>query len=195
LGSLPRYRRVLVATDLSNLGNAAIPHALALLGPSGGTLVLCHVLERFQLPNPLYAHYGREKALTPLERKALRQALEKELRTLADRYRVRRKVRMVCRVIEARASVDDAILRVSKAEGIDAIVLASHGRSGIKRMLLGSTVDRVLRASRVPVLVVRGPRPAFLLVRSTPARTGLRLVAGSRTFRRRASCEESGRGS
>jgi nucleotide-binding universal stress UspA family protein len=146
--------------------------------------VLCHVLERFQPPNPLYAHYGREKVLTPLEWEALRQALEKELRTLADRYRPRRKVRTVCRVVEARASVDDAILRVSKAEGIDAIVLASHGRSGITRMLLGSTVDRVLRASRVPVLVVRGRRPArgspSMLARRRSSFTGSSVRPGGR---------------
>ena len=154
--SIPRYRRVLVATDFSDLGNAAIPHGLALLGPSGGALVLCHVLEPVQLPNPLYAHYSSKKAMTSLEREALRQELEQELQTLADRYRSRRKVRAVCRVVEARASVHGAILTVSNAEGIDAIVLASHGHSGINRMLLGSTVDRVLRASRVPVLVVRG---------------------------------------
>ncbi|MFK4823485.1 universal stress protein [Paenochrobactrum sp. BZR 588] len=52
-------------------------------------------------------------------------------------------------------SAADAILEASKQLGCDLIVMASHGRTGLKRMLLGSQTNEVINMSQVPVLVVR----------------------------------------
>ena len=51
--------------------------------------------------------------------------------------------------------VSDAIIAAAKKQGADLIVMASHGRKGIKRLLLGSETQQVLTHSHVPVLVLR----------------------------------------
>src|SRR5574337_1158334 len=72
---ISRYRKLLVTTDLSPLGNAAIPHAYAILAKHGGTVILCYVTEVHGPPNPLYAHYSPWSALSGQERAELRQTL------------------------------------------------------------------------------------------------------------------------
>ena len=51
----------------------------------------------------------------------------------------------------------DTLVTYSEANDIDLILMATHGRSGISRWVRGSVADRILRASRVPVLLVRAP--------------------------------------
>jgi nucleotide-binding universal stress UspA family protein len=53
------------------------------------------------------------------------------------------------------ASVHQAVIRVAKEERIDLIVMASHGRSGIKSLILGSETQKVLSSCMIPVLVHR----------------------------------------
>jgi nucleotide-binding universal stress UspA family protein len=155
MGSSVTYRKVLVTTDFSELGDCAIAHAFAVLGAGGGTVVLCHVLERFELPNPLYAHYIPGRAMTPEERQSLREGLEKKLEARAAACVPPGQYEVVCRVVESSHSVHQAILETAAEEGADAIVISSHGHSGLSRLLLGSTAERVLRSATIPVLVVR----------------------------------------
>jgi len=53
--------------------------------------------------------------------------------------------------------VAECLVDYVEANGIDMIVMATHGRSGVSRWVRGSIADRMLRASRVPVLMVRAP--------------------------------------
>ena len=149
-----RYDRVLVTTDFSRLGNAAIPHAYALLGRGPGTVVLCHVLEQVELPSPLYAHYSPGRRMTGAERSALARDLEQRLRA-AIPARLPRGVRSEVRVLDASGPVHEAICALARSARAKVIVIASHGHSGLGRMLLGSTAERVLWLATCPVLVVR----------------------------------------
>jgi nucleotide-binding universal stress UspA family protein len=151
---IPRYRRVLVSTDFSEIGDAAIPHAYALLGSGPGTVVICHVFERPPLPNPLYAHYSPGPAPSAAERRALARRLAERLRG-AIPERVPRGVETRVRVVDAVGPVHEAICELARSVRADAIVIASHGHSGLARLLLGTTAERVLRHARRPVLVVR----------------------------------------
>jgi nucleotide-binding universal stress UspA family protein len=151
---IPRYERVLVTTDFSKLGNAAIPHAYALLGGQPGMVVLCHVLELPPQPNPLYAHYSPRRALPAEERKALMRKLEEELLELVPAG-LPRGVKTDARVVAPRGAVHESIVDLVGSVRAKAVVIASHGHSGLARVYLGSTAERVLRASKVPVLVVR----------------------------------------
>lgn len=56
-------------------------------------------------------------------------------------------------VVDAR-SAEDAILEVAESRGVDLIVMGTHGRTGLVRAVIGSVADRVLRHSRVPVVLV-----------------------------------------
>lgn len=151
---LHRYQRLLVTTDFSDVGNSAIPHAYSLLGRGPGTIILCHVLQRVRLPNPLYAHYTPGRMLTGSERAALVRGLEEKLSRLFPKPRPKG-VKTEVHAIETTGPIHEAICKLARSVRADAIVIASHGHSGIARMLLGSTTDRVLRFARRPVLVVR----------------------------------------
>lgn len=153
---IPTYRKVLVTTDLSVLGNSAIPHAYAALAGRAGTVVLCHALELPTLPNPLYAHYSPGERLSPKNREALRQKLSRKLERLVPRgFRRHRQVATEIHVVDATGPVHETICEQARALGVDLIVMASHGHSGMTRVFLGSVAERVLRSADRPILVVR----------------------------------------
>jgi nucleotide-binding universal stress UspA family protein len=70
---------------------------------------------------------------------------------------VRRPGRVVTevRVVETQAPVAEAICQEAKVLGVDIIVIASHGHSGVARLFLGSVAEHVLRLADRPVLIVR----------------------------------------
>ena len=153
---IPTYQKVMVTTDFSDLGNGAIPHAYSLLADREGTVILCHILEPPALPNPLYAHYSPGGAFSPEDRERLRQGLLQALEQLVP-SEVRKSGRVVTevRVVEIQAPVAEAICQEAKVLGVDIIVIASHGHSGVARLFLGSVAERVLRSADRPVLIVR----------------------------------------
>jgi nucleotide-binding universal stress UspA family protein len=55
----------------------------------------------------------------------------------------------------------DTLLGVAQEDGADLIVIGSHGRSGFKRLMMGSTTEMLLRSVCIPVLVVHAPEPAL----------------------------------
>ncbi len=154
---IPTYRKVLVTTDLSVLGNSAIPHAYTALAERVGTVILCHVLELPALPNPLYAHYSPEERLSTKDREALRRKLSRKLeRLVPPEFRRHRQVATEIRVVAATGSVHETICEQAKTHDVDLIVMASHGHSGLTRLFLGSVAERVLQSVDRPILIVRG---------------------------------------
>ena len=153
---IPKYRKLLVTTDFSPLGNAAIPHAYAILAGHGGTVILCHVTEVHGPPNPLYAHYSPWSALSGQERAELRQTMLCSLEALVpEETRAEGMVTTEARVVETPLLVHEAICQEAKALDVDLIVMASHGHSGVARLFLGSVAERVVRSADRPVLIVR----------------------------------------
>ena len=145
----PPLRSVLAATDLSEDGNAAVMHAFSLLRAVGGVVHLCYVAEG-PLPSPAYAYTAPGHALTA----ARRSEVEKELRALVP-------PEAADLGIEARVSIVDGgepaeqIVATALQLGAQTIVISSHGRSGVKRAVLGSVAEAVLRRAEVPVYVTR----------------------------------------
>jgi nucleotide-binding universal stress UspA family protein len=146
---LPTLRTVLAVTDFSELGNAAIRHAYALVKGRAGVVELAHVHER-PLPSPAYAYEVPEWRLSDLER----ASLVKNLRALVppDAAGVTTHVSVID---GGRAA--EAIVQASERLDVDAICLASHGRGGLARTVLGSVASEVVHRARRPVLVVRKP--------------------------------------
>lgn len=130
--SVPRLRTVLVASDLSPFANRAVPYAFAVV--AGAPDAEVHIV-----------HVARaDEELDEGE-------IARQLRSLAppgarDRVQVH---------IERGEDAAVALARCAARLGADAICIASHGRSGISRALVGSVADRLLRATRRPVLVLR----------------------------------------
>ena len=176
---IPEIRRVLVATDFSELGDHAAPYAYALLG-EGGTVVLLHVAQPMRLPNPVSLDPGSLMNLAAEEHNArLREAAER-LRALIPSGAEKRGVASAVEVIEPAARKDlphvgmhygimgeahviesadpaKAICQAAERFGADVICLGSHGRSGFSAALMGSVAQSVMAQSHRPVLVVRPP--------------------------------------
>jgi nucleotide-binding universal stress UspA family protein len=146
--AIPLIRTVLCPTDFSDLGNAAIPYAYALLRASGGTVELCHVHERD--PGPAHLPYALTAPMPP-ETKA---ELEARLQALVPKEAERLGIATRITVIDG-GTARTAIVQAARRLGTDAIVLASHGRSGVTRALLASVAEEVMRQTDKPVFVVR----------------------------------------
>jgi nucleotide-binding universal stress UspA family protein len=131
-------RTVLVPTDFSQAAGAAVAQACRLLSPAGGTLVLCHAIE------------AGGPALTP----PLREQLDKQLLALVPPEAAAIRIRARTSIQESGPPAE-AILHAARLFAPDAIVMSSHGRSGLSRAVLGSVAESVLRRSPVPVTVVR----------------------------------------
>lgn len=149
---IPSIRRVLVSTDFSRLANLAIPHALSLL-PRGGELILAHVIES---PVPIiYADFWPAVALSDDDDEAeLRRQLEKLVpRDVAGRD-ITVRVELLSGIHAAQA-----LCQAAERHGVDIFCVSSHGRTGVRRAVLGSVAQEVVARSRRPVLVVKHPAP------------------------------------
>jgi nucleotide-binding universal stress UspA family protein len=152
---IPNYEKLLVTTDLSVLGNTAVPHAYAILAGRGGSVILLCAVDVSGMPDPLYAQPTLGKTLAE-ERTEIREKLFSSLEALVpEEVRAEGKVKTEVRVVEIVGSVHDAICEEAATNKVDLIVMASHGYSGMKHLLLGSVVEHVLRSADRPVLVVR----------------------------------------
>jgi nucleotide-binding universal stress UspA family protein len=132
------YQRILVATDGSTLSKKAVNSAIALAATCGAY---------FEGSIPLAAsEIGRiEKQWTEAAQASL-DAVQKIAKTKG----------VTVKTVTVKSDVvSDAIIATAKKQKVDLIVMASHGRKGIKRLLLGSETQQVLTHSHTPVLVLR----------------------------------------
>lgn len=152
---IPKYQKVLVTTDLSPIGNAAVPHAYSIVAAQGGTVIIWCAVDVSGVPDPLYSQPRAGETLAE-ERAEIREGLFSSLEALVpEEIRADGKVKTEVRLVKLSGSVHDAICAEAAAKEVDLIVMASHGYSGMKHLLIGSVVEHVLRAADRPVLVVR----------------------------------------
>jgi len=143
--------RILVPTDFSPQSDATLEYAKLLAGRFGASLHLIHVLED-PYATSAYATevYGY---LPPGLKESWQKDADKRLATLLPAAE-RKRFDGSTTVIFGRPA--RAIVEYAESEGIDLIVMGTHGRSGVAHLLLGSVAERVVRTSRCPVLTVRG---------------------------------------
>lgn len=154
-GSIPEMKRVLVSTDLSPLGNRAIPHAYAAVAP-GGTVCLMHAAQPFELAQSRHVHAPESLPNVRETHSKQRDRLSKQLQELipsAAQARANTQIEIVENHPPA-----EAICQTAERFGADLICLASHGRTGLRKALLGSVAQTVLANTQRPVLVIRPPQ-------------------------------------
>jgi nucleotide-binding universal stress UspA family protein len=143
-------RSILVPLDGSPLAEQALCHAAEIAKLTDSSLTLFRVIE----PIPVLAPDGLVPQATILDAGAL-----DELKTQARTYleRMADKLRKDGLKVNCRIAVDDRTAQAILEEGHegDLIVLASHGRHGVARILLGSVADKLVRGATSPVLVAR----------------------------------------
>lgn len=148
------YETILVPTDGSKVAEHAVDHALELAETYEGTVHALYVVDTDAMEVSLNAEQiariddGEFGELDELEEFA-----ERATEIVSERADDR-DVDVVERVVGG--NPHEAIAEYAEENGVDVIVMGSHGRSGIRRALLGSVTERVLRTTTVPVLVVDG---------------------------------------
>jgi nucleotide-binding universal stress UspA family protein len=148
---------VLVATDLSEVGNRAVPMVCALLS-HGGTVHLMHVVEMARVNELRYRHYQTGFPPTDAQRAVQEPELTTRLRALVPEEASARGIDTQVHIVEARDAVA-AIGMAAERLGVDLICLGSPGHSGLSAVLAGSASQRLIARSGRPVLIVgRGER-------------------------------------
>jgi len=144
------FERILVPTDFSSPSERAWATACRLARAVGAELVLLHVF----VETPLYSENpisgGRIREVYAAGRTWASEQLERwGAMAMAGGLRVKT-------LLHTGVSHED-IVATARDEGADLIVIGTHGRSGLNRLMLGSVCDRVIRLSPCPVLAVREP--------------------------------------
>jgi nucleotide-binding universal stress UspA family protein len=146
------YKRILVPTDGSVLSRKAIRSAIELAASAGAEVVGLNVVPLYPTS---YFEGGSSVSATQVARTEKQwaeqgQAIADEVGNAAEKAGVK------ARAITVRSDlVAEAILRAARKHRCDLVVMASHGRKGLKRLLLGSETQHVLTHGAIPVLVLR----------------------------------------
>jgi nucleotide-binding universal stress UspA family protein len=145
VASRARLRRILVPIDFSQTSVQALPYTNALAARFNAEIILVHVFEPIPLP-------ADSAYLPPQMRHEVRNLLQQDLGTLS-REVFGENIRT--RTIVRTGLPFQQITAAAKSLDADMIILTTHGYSGLKHVLLGSTAERVVRHADCPVLVVR----------------------------------------
>jgi len=154
-----KFGHMLIPLDGSQLAEQILEPAAALASATNAEVTLLRVVQQFT-PDSYDPDSGRVSGIRPALLAQLQevdrqewQRAEDYLDQLAERLRQRTlnvQTRVVSHMRPATAILDDAT-----THGVNLIALATHGRGGLKRLLVGSVADKVLRGATTPVLVFR----------------------------------------
>lgn len=138
---------MLVAIDGSEPAARALAHALDLAKSAGANLHVCYCLDYVSLPGPLSTLSKPPESAPDL----LREVGE---RVMARARAAARRRDVAIQTHLLRGNAVQAILTFSKQVKADSIVIGTHGRTGLRRALLGSVAEAVIRHAKIPVTVV-----------------------------------------
>ncbi|HSC97845.1 MAG TPA: universal stress protein [Casimicrobiaceae bacterium] len=153
------FKRILIAVDGSPASNAGLRTAIGLSADQHASLVALHIVDDTVIAINFEGGY-----LPPNYVDGFYEELRKNGRRTLDKVeRVARgsNVGVECVLAEAHGqTVAHVILQQARKLKTDLIVLGTHGRRGLRRALMGSDAEAVVREARVPVLLVRSPERA-----------------------------------
>ncbi len=146
------YQRILIATDGSALSRKAVDSGIEMASLTGAQIVVLKVVPRYPVSYfeggvslPVSSIAAMEKQWTEAA-----QAVVAEIKDKAQAQGIQAKA-----VTHTSDLVAETIISIAKKNKCDLIVMASHGRRGLKRVLMGSETLHVLTHSHIPVLILR----------------------------------------
>jgi nucleotide-binding universal stress UspA family protein len=148
------YRKILVPLDGSKLAECVLPHVEALAkGGQVQEVILARVHEPFRGFSGAADVVLSEREITRIDSEQIAAAQEylKEAVNKVHLDGPKPRAELLT------GSVAESIAEYAAKNGVDLIVIATHGRSGVSRWVWGSIADRILRTSCVPVMMVRAP--------------------------------------
>jgi nucleotide-binding universal stress UspA family protein len=144
------YKTILIATDGSELAHKAVVQGFALAKALGAKVVVATVTEPWTAVVP--GEMGMAFPIDEYEKTAADNAAG----ILAAVRREAEQTKVACETVHVPDQYPaEGIIATAKAKGCDLIVMASHGRRGLSRLLIGSQTNQVVVHSTIPVLVVR----------------------------------------
>jgi nucleotide-binding universal stress UspA family protein len=147
-----RHCRILFATDFSAGSELVREHAVAFARDRLGIILVTHVRS---VPSADDGEGMLYEGIAASNADELTRRVEELARSIIERDGVQAEVRLL------EGDPATGLLRLAEAESVDLIAMGTHGRSGLRRALMGSVTEQVLRRAPCPVLFVKLPDPAW----------------------------------
>ncbi len=146
-----QFKRIVCATDFSDFSNRTVNYGIKLAKEFGSKIYVCHVIDLSSV-----AIYG-EFQLDPvgLQNRVMQDASEQLEELIGKQHKEWEPLITV-------GHAADEISRIVEEKDIDLVVAATHGRSGLKRLILGSVTERLMRTLTCPLLVVHSLDKEFI---------------------------------
>jgi nucleotide-binding universal stress UspA family protein len=141
-----QLKNILCTTDFSDFSNYAVPYAIRLAKEFKARLYVCHVVDITPI-----AAYDEAVVRWVDQQKALTEYAQEQLNHLIGEQTLD-----VEQVVTVGHPVDD-ITRIAGEKQIDLAIAATHGRSGLKRVILGSVTERLIQTLPCPLMSIRSP--------------------------------------
>jgi nucleotide-binding universal stress UspA family protein len=148
---VPAFKRILVPLDGSTLARQALPLATELARSAHAELLLLQAIPPMIEAYPGFPPRGRPIPQLAEVLAALRDGAMSELGALADELRT---PEMAVRAQVVNGHAAEVLVDEAEQGGVDLIVMATHGYSGLRRWALGSVADKVLHATTTPLILV-----------------------------------------
>ncbi len=146
-----QMKNILCATDFSDFSNYTIPYGVALAREFDAKLYICHVIDLSSI-----AIYG-EFQLNPVDQQnRIKKQAAEQLNDIIGKQAVRWEPLITV------GHTADEVSRLVTEKKIDLVIAATRGRSGLKRLILGSVTERLMRVLTCPLLVVHSPEHKFV---------------------------------
>jgi nucleotide-binding universal stress UspA family protein len=147
-----RLQKIVLPTDFSGCANYALPYAASIARATGATIICVHVVEPV-VPAVGYTGLAEPMPIADISDQ-LEDSAERQLPKLAECEECEGlKIEEV--IVHGDAAAE--IVRVAEEHDADLVVISSHGRTGLGRIIFGSTAEAVVRHATCPVLVVKPP--------------------------------------
>jgi len=159
-------KHILYATDFSSHSNQAYFHAVALAEGHGASLTILHVCQARTviMGEGMIPAVGAESQDVDYWRRQLEQ-----IRPVNDGIEVRH--------VLLEGSAAEEIIRYATEQAVDLIVMGTHGRTGLERLLMGSVAEQIVRGAPCSVLVVKMPKRIPVLQQAKRATTEMPVPA------------------
>jgi universal stress protein A len=142
-------QHILVPIDFSAYADQALDFAIALASKLSARLTVLHVIHIIPL--------GLAEGGAPLPY-AYIETLEAEVQQSLETYRQRvQEAGLDCDIMAIHGVPFQSIIDLARDRQVDLIIMGTHGRTGLKHILLGSVAEKVVRLAPCPVLITRGP--------------------------------------
>jgi len=144
---MEKISKILAPTDFSELSQAGVRYALELAKVVGAEVTVYHVVSQGELMQ-YYNKLPVRPLLHPVDtyQKAMSRFMKTHFADLTADVKVHEQVEM--------GAAEESVVNLAEEQGMNLIVISTHGRTGLSHMLVGSVTEKVVRLARCPVLSI-----------------------------------------